>query len=490
MDAARFLEQRFCESFDDPLLVALDGRTYSYGLYWANAQAIAASWQRAGVPRGATVALVLPNRSSVLACYLACAIGGYVACPIIPTHVPEIIDAMLAMVRPALVVRRPPVLDPDLRLPERAEITVGLAAGERFAVVLTSGTTSLPKGICHRLQAMIDSARAFARLSGMNRGTRLYHVLPMAYMAGLLNTMLSPLCVGGTIIEGPAFSAATAMDFWSRLRAEEANFLTLVPTAAAVLARLSRDPAASLEAAAGLQQVQCTAGQLQSAVRRLFLETFGKPLQDCYGLTELGGPLTTQDPVDARDEENVGRPVEGLELDLRPSTLGDPELWIRSPFAMEGYLTDDGVEAPFDEQGFMATGDLVRFESGKLHITGRSKDCIVRGGINVAPILVENQLGRIAGVEDVAVVGLPDDFWGEIIVACVIPVPGSDPQGVEAAILRHAGKSLDANLRPDRVVAMDRFPRASTGKVQKHLLRESLINQGAGGSGAVRRQSA
>ncbi len=474
MDAARFLEQRFRDSFDDTLMVSLDGRSYSYGLYWANAQAIAAAWRRAGVPRGATVALVLPNRSSVLACYLACAIGGYVACPIIPTHVPEIIDAMLALVRPGLVVRRPPLLDPDLRPPKPPEIEIALAAHERFAVVLTSGTTSLPKGICHRLQAMIDSARAFARLSGMQRGTRLYHVLPMAYMAGLLNTMLAPLCVGGTIIEGPAFSAVSAMDFWARPLAERANFMTLVPTAAAVLARLSRDPKASRRAAAGLEQIQCTAGQLQSAVRRQFLEAFDRPLQDCYGLTELGGPLTTQSPDDARVEENVGMPVAGLDLDLRSSAYGDPELWIRSPFAMEGYLSDGGLEAPFDEDGFMATGDLARIEAGKLHITGRSKDCIVRGGINVAPILIENQLGRVEGVADVAVVGVPDDFWGEIIVACVIPAAESDPQQVERSILRYAGKTLDTNLRPDRVVTMNSFPRSSTGKVQKHSLRGAL----------------
>ena len=474
MDAAGFLEQRFRDSFDDTLMVALDGRSYSYGLYWANAQAIAAAWQRAGVPRGAAVALVLPNSSSVLACYLACAIGGYVACPIIPMHVPELIDAMLVLVRPGLGVRRPPVLDPGLRPPKPAEIRVALASQEHFAVVLTSGTTSLPKGICHSLQAMIDSARAFGELSGMHRGTRLYHVLPMAYMAGLLNTMLAPLCVGGTIIEGPAISAATAMDFWTRPLAERANFLTLVPTAAAVLAKLSRDATVAREAAAGLEQIQCTAGQLQSAVRRQFLEEFGRPLQDCYGLTELGGPLTTQTPDDARVEENVGYPVAGLDLDLRPSSYGDPELWIRSPFAMEGYLTDGGIETPFDEDGFMATGDLARIEAGKVHITGRIKDCIVRGGINVAPILIENQLGRVEGVEHVAVVGVPDDFWGEIIVACVIPAAGSDPQDVKRSVFQFAGKILDANLRPDRVVTMESFPRASTGKVQKFSLRSAL----------------
>ena len=88
--------------------------------------------------------------------------------------------------------------------------------------------------------------------------------------------------------------------------------------------------------------------------------------------------------------------------------------------------------------------------------------------------MIENQLGRVDGVEHVAVVGVPDDFWGEIIVACVIPAAGFDPQDIERSIFQYAGKTLDANLRPDRVVTMDSFPRASTGKVQKFSLRSAL----------------
>jgi len=217
-----------------------------------------------------------PLHLPVVACYLACAIGGYVACPVIPTHVPEIIDAMLTLVRPGLVVRRAPALEPDLPVPEAGDIRVALAGGDSFAIMPTSGTTREPKGIRHSLQGMIDSARAFAALSG------------------------------------------------------------------------------------------------------------------------------------------------------------------------------------------------------KLRITGRSKDIIVRGGINVAPILIENALGRVRGVEEVAAVGVPDDFWGEIIVACVIPEPGIDAAGLERDILRYATTVLDGNLRPDRVVIMTGFPRAGTGKVQKHILKAEL----------------
>ena len=101
----------------------------------------------------------------------------------------------------------------------------------------------------------------------------------------------------------------------------------------------------------------------------------------------------------------------------------------------------------------------------------------MRGGINVAPIMVENQIGQVEGVADVAVVGVPDAFWGEVIVACVIPARATDPRALERSIYTYAARSLDANLRPDRVVTMARFPRTGTGKVQKQALRDQLMSR-------------
>lgn len=102
----------------------------------------------------------------------------------------------------------------------------------------------------------------------------------------------------------------------------------------------------------------------------------------------------------------------------------------------------------------------------------------MRGGINVAPILIENQLGLVEGVDDVAVVGVPHKIWGEMIVACVIASDRFTAQDVRPSVLHHAGKRLDPNLRPDRVITKESFPRASTGKVQKHLLRGALASEG------------
>ena len=119
-------------------------------------------------------------------------------------------------------------------------------------------------------------------------------------------------------------------------------------------------------------------------------------------MTELGGPLSIQSTDDARSLNDFSQPLP--ELDIRLGTGG--ELLVRSPFSMLGYLEDGKLVSPFDEEGFLDTGDLARMESGRIEITGRVKDIIIRGGINTSPARIESVMSRMPGISEVAVVGL------------------------------------------------------------------------------------
>ncbi|MDJ0969014.1 MAG: AMP-binding protein [Kiloniellales bacterium] len=350
--ASEILERRFRESRDHVLLDTAGGRRFTYGAYYANARRIAALWSSQGLEPGDCVALHLPNGPAYPCLYLACAIGGFVACPISPDLLPAAVDDILALARPALVIRETPALDPGLAAPADGDIRFEGANAETFGIFFSSGTTGRPKGICHRLESFLGSALSFGRLAGFSAKTRLYHVLPMAYMAGFHNTMLTPLLAGATLVEGPQFSSRTALDFWSDPVARKANTLSLVPSIAAALCRLARDPGQARAAASGLRQVQSTAAPLNAALRGSFLETFGLPLQDCYGVTELGGPLTFQSHEAALAERPWVQPLPELACRLKNDASGEPELWVRSPFLMQGYLTETGFQAPELEDGF------------------------------------------------------------------------------------------------------------------------------------------
>lgn len=470
-NALDILKQRFAESRDDVLLTTMDGDDFTYGLVYANASKLAEDWRAQGVCKGDTVAFILPNCDGYLIAYLACAVGGFIANPIVYELLEDSINYIIDLAGPKLVVRDEPALDPALPVPD--DFTFDAESGKAFVNIFSSGTTGSPKGICHSLGAIIGNAGSFAALSGMDRHTRLYHALPMAYMAGFQNTMICPLLAGGRIVLGPGFSPASAIDFWRRPIEENVNFLILTPSVAAALSRLSRDPDI-IEKLAGIERIQTTAGQLTSGIRQQFMKTFGKPLQDCYGVTELGGPFTTQSPEDAVHEDDVGRVLPELEISVLSDSASEGELWIRTPFVMLGYLTKQGLEPPVLSDGFMATGDVAEYKDGKLAITGRTKDMIIKGGINVAPISIENTISRIAGVKDVAVIGVKHEFWGEIIVACVQPDSMENANALKLTVQNVCAQNLAAIHRPDQIAIVDVFPRAINGKIQKHLLRQEI----------------
>jgi len=475
-DATSVLEKRFRDSHDSVLLHTIDGKKLTYGGFWANAKRVADDWRSQGVRPGDKIAFHMENSPGFLCCYLACAIGGFVACPVTRDLSSENIDYILKLIKPAKIIEAAPEPIFELTPAPASEMTLEISDITMFVIIFTSGTTGRPKGIVHRFEAIIGSASSFGKLSGMDDQTRLYHVLPMTYMAGFLNTFMAPLLAGGSVILGNAFSPISALNFWQRPDDENVNTLIITPSIAAAVCRLTRDQDAGRRAVSNMRCIQSTAGQLNSAIRSQFLEIFGHPLQDCYGLTELGGPLTTQGPDDARYEESVGRVLPELDCVFRQTSSDEDELWIRSPFLMMGYLQEDGIEPAELSDGFMATGDLGLFQGDKLYITGRGKDMIVRGGVNIAPIMIENVIGKLDSVEDVAVVGIQHDFWGERIIACILAKEGMDFKELTKEIRRHCAEHLPVNHRPDRSVIMDSFPRALNGKVKKNELREQITD--------------
>jgi fatty-acyl-CoA synthase len=139
---------------------------------------------------------------------------------------------------------------------------------------------------------------------------------------------------------------------------------------------------------------------------------------------------------------------------------------------MLGYLDGGRLTSPADADGYMDTGDVADFKGGKIRITGRMKDIIIRGGINVFPGRIESVVRKIPAVEDVVVVGKPHAFWGEEIVACIISDTTS--KAFEVDVHRHCEQSLSLHERPDRIVFLDSFPRSVIGKIRKEDLKEAI----------------
>ena len=459
------LEESFKSNFNKVLLTSTEGVNYSYGQVWLNALILSNNWYEKSLKEGDRIVFLRSNDLSLLVSYLACAIGGFVAIPINPYSNKKLQKNYIELYKPSLIITETSdLMQTDVKR-KNLEIEIKFSGEEDFLVINTSGTTGSPKGICHSLKNIIGSAISFSSLSGMNNDTAMYHILPMYYMAGILNTFFSPIMSGGRIIEGKMFSISTQFYFWKSCIKYNANFICLTPTIAMSLCHLAKDTKSAKSKVDNLVSIQSTAGVLLDGTRKKFYKTFGKPLQDCYGLTELGGPLTIQHYKDAVKQYDSGYISPSIKYILRE----DGVFLVNSPFLMKGYISKKGIESPVLNNSFFDTGDICEIKNKKLKIIGRSKDTIIRGSENIAPVVIENEISAFDFVAEVAVIGVKHDFWGEVILACVI---FKKDTLVDEALT--SLKSAKLTYTPDKYEVVNSFPRAAYGKINKFKLKEIL----------------
>ena len=454
--AARHADRTF-------LVDAGTGSSLTHAEAHARAGAIVAALQRKGLVPGDRVGLAFDNGVDLALLYLACLHGGFTAVPIASTLPLEERRYVVELAAPRIVLESMPELAAD-DVPASVEVD----ETRLFTITFTSGTTSRPKGIAQTAGAMLNAARSFGDELGYDADTRMLHVLPMTYMAGILNALLCPYVAGGSVVVDRAFDARSVLSFWAPVAKYAANTFWLAPTMIAALLKLDREPGGPGHAQAA-RAISIGTAPLAQSTRDEFESRYGAPLYESFGLSELLF-VSTGSPRHPNPPGSVGRPLAGVEL----SSGDDGELLVHTPFAMAGYLGTDGL--PVAPPEWFPTGDLGRVDNGgNLFVTGRKKDLIIRGGLNISPEAVEDALGSHPAVARVAVLGVPHELLGEEVVAVVELHAGSSLAEVEGALKSHAGELLAAAAVPTRFVEIDSFPVGPTGKIQKPELRARLF---------------
>jgi long-chain acyl-CoA synthetase len=472
MTACKKINDVFSSRWNEPALVS-DDRRFTYAELYAHAAGMASWMAGQDCHPGDTVALNLPNGWPFALAYLASLLGGYRIVPVNPELSVEDQAYIVALTKPAILLADESVLA-SVPAQESDAPRFDYADETPAITFFTSGTTGKPKGVCHCLKSLVDNVQRFNDEHGLDVSTRLYHVLPMAYMAGFLNTLLSPWMAGGVVLLGPRFRPAEALTFWQRPLEWGATAIWLTPTLAALLARMSRNPEVNAQVGSSFRQLFCGTAPLSEAIRRSFRSVFGSPLQESYGMSEVL-LVSAQTRDEALTTSGVGRLLPGITVSFRiRDDLQARELIIYSPWVLQCYRTDSGESSPLTAEGGMPSGDQGELRGEQLFITGRLKDLIIRGGLNISPVEIEDFLLKESGVEDVAVIGLPHDFWGELIVACLVAGRATDTAQLQKELALRCSRELGDGKRPDRYVWMESLPRSSTGKIQKHVLRESL----------------
>jgi len=315
-------------------------------------------------------------------------------------------------------------------------------------IISTSGSEGQPRAVCLS-RANLDAASAAAnqRLP-LHPGDLWLACLPLYHIGGQAILWRCARAAAGVLLHDGFEVTTIAAD----LAGYPVTHLSLVP---AMLARLLD---AGIHPPPGLRHVLVGGAALAAPLYERAVAA-GWPLNPSYGMSETAAQIATWTPSDGPWHEGlVGRPLAGSEIAI----AADGRIRLRGPQVMAGYLDGGGPDA----DGWLTTGDLGRLDAaGRLSVLGRADDLLISGGRNVHPLEIESCLAACPGVADVAVSGLPDPVWGDLIVALVAGSASDD------SLRRWAEQALPSAARPRRFIRLDRLPRNATGKLERAVLR-------------------
>jgi len=359
----------------------------------------------------------------------------------------------------------------DVTLPE-------VAATDVAQIQFTSGTTGKPKGACLHHLGLINAARFAAQRAAFPDGGVWATAMPLFHVGGSAGSHLGALTSRGTFVLQPQFDAG---DMLRIIEHERVNHFHGVPTMVMRMLDHPERPRRDLSSLGTLM----SGGSLVPAwlVRRARAE-LGSRFSITYGQTEANGVICQTSPEDTleRQTTSIGRPACHVELKVAdPATgavrpIGDiGEIWVRGYQVMHGYFSlPPGVQDAVNPDGWLRTGDMATMDSaGYLRMTGRLKDCIIRGGENIYPIEIEDVLRQHAAVQDAQVVAEADMQWGEV-VAAVIQLNPNVPRPLALHLYEYCRARLAAYKLPVRWYYVDAFPTTTSGKIQKYVLREQI----------------
>ena len=345
-------------------------------------------------------------------------------------------------------------------------------------IQFTSGTTGFPKGAELSHAGIVNNGRLFAHRATFPQHGRHCNPMPYFHCGGCVMSTLGSIATGSAQMPAISFDPARIS---RTIEAEGCTSASMVPT---MMIGLEEQVARDGRDLSSLQIVVTGGSPVPPEVSRRWIERYGVGINNTYGMTECSPVICATLPGDPEElqTQTVGPPLPHVEVDVVQSGGTEPvpigvegELRSRSAMIMKGYWDNPEATAEaIDPDGFMRSGDLATMdEHGYISITGRAKEMIIRGGENIYPAEIENAIRELDAVADAAVIGVPDQRYGEVCAAYVRLVEGetlSEEQLREKMQGRVARYKIPAHLR-----LVEELPLTPSGKVQKFKLREDFL---------------
>lgn len=489
-------KKQFERHADKELLKTETDVAYSYADAEQESARLAAFITDLGLVPGDRVSVQVAKSPQALFLYLACLRGGFVFHPLNPAYQPRELEYFLNDAEPALVVcddRKKQQIQDNCEAAGIANVLTLNAAGEGSlisrsrdtngefdvvqrdsddlgALLYSSGTTGVPKGIMLTHGNLLSNTEALVEAWGFTDKDRLLHALPVFHVHGLFVAIGCVLLSGASMRWLSAYSPELAMRFLP-----ECTVMMGVPTFYTRLLALEEFSAPDCD---NVRLFVSGSAPLLAETFADFESRTGHRILERYGMTETN--MNTSNPLGGeRKAGTVGLPLPGVEIrvvdhegkGLSAGEIGD--LQVRGANVFKGYWKmQEKTAEDFTDDGFFNTGDKAQVDTdGYVSIVGRSKDLVITGGLNVYPKEVELFLDTIPGVKESAVIGVPHADFGEAVVAVIVAEPEATLN--EESVIGIAKDGV-ANFKvPKRVMFISELPRNTMAKVQKNILRET-----------------
>ena len=500
--AQRFWELAQIQPKKLAIRFGMPGQTedFDFAKFWRRAERVTGHLQVThGLKSGQRVAWLGLNHELQLVTLVACARLGLIFMPLNFRLAVAELKMVLQDAKPSILIHDElhanAVVSLAIDVPQSChlESLIATASAKNLALpavddcadvllVYTSGTTGLPKGAVHTQAGLLANAKASDEAHAFKPIDIVLSTLPMFHVGGLCIQTLPALLAGVSVHLQPRFDASAWLKSVSQGELVQRPTLSLlVPATMRAVLDHAEWPSVDLQSLRGIM-----AGS--STLPEVYLEKFhqrGVPVGQIYGTTETGPVsviLKFQDAVQRIGF--AGWPHANLELQIRdseeravkPDVTG--EVCVRGSNVMRGYwLAASQAAGEGLKDGWFHTGDMGYLDAnGCLQIVGRNKEMIISGGENIYPAEIENALATFPGLLECAVVGLPDERWGEVpVLALVRALTAEGRQLSETAVKAHLEAKIARFKLPRRVVFREELPKSALGKVQKPILQQQLM---------------
>src|SRR5580698_8517900 len=456
----------------------------------------------AGLAKGDKVAFLMDNGLLTAQLFLGTMYGGFVAVPLnvragalqlaymldhCDAGIVFVEDQYTALLGEALGNTRRDMrvigVNVDGPLPDFETVTgdselQSIAADDVALLMYSSGSTGKPKGAVHTHSSILAHGRNSIEAHQLSSADRSLLVLPLYHINAECVTLMPTLLAGGSVVVAHRFVVAK---FWDWIDNLKITWSALVPTIISELVDWN-DPGKDTrqEAFARIRFFRSSSAPLSPTLHQQFIDKFQLPLLQAMGSTEGGNVFSNPVPPGKNKIGSPGLPwgFETRIVDREGNDVprGDSgEMLLRGRALMKGYYKDpEGTAAVVDSEGWLHTGDLARQdEDGYFFVVGRSKELIIKGGVNIAPRQIDEVLESHPAVLEAAAVGVPDRYFGEDAVAFV--VLRTEPTADERELLAFCETRLGHFKTPSRIHFLKELPKGPSGKVQRLKLLDPAV---------------